>query len=217
MCECKQKKGAVQAVIAFPVGQRVSKNTTYMCFGCGYWDRARCMCSPLHVCLCGKKTNQWLWPLLIWLLPYPAEICVPVSLSVSDLSAGLTDCEPVFQESCWRVKWQIGQQQLWRGRWKRAGREKGRQTEGERVREGVRQRAWVRQRQTKCKYTESVCVYIYTHSHRGRLSAEHTDPRGERQKRLLRRSDWQNAEEEKCVIWWIWMVCMRFHSMLTCV
>lgn len=38
-------------------------------------------------------------------------------------------------------------------------------------------------------YRECVCVYIYTHSHRGRLSAEHTDPRGERQKRLLRRSD----------------------------
>lgn len=36
MCEGKQKKGAVQAVIAFPVGQHVSKNTTYMCFGCGY-------------------------------------------------------------------------------------------------------------------------------------------------------------------------------------
>lgn len=179
MCACKQKKGAVQAVIAFPVGQRVSKNTTYMCFGCGYWDRARCMCSPLHVCLCGKQTSG----------------CGPSSFGSSPT---LLKYVYLYLSVCqiWARVWQTVNRCFRKVVDRSSGKldnsscgEAGEKEQGERREGKQRGRGWEREwdrepgsdrdRQSASIQRVCVCIYIYTHSHRGRLSAEHTVPRGE--------------------------------------
>lgn len=192
----------VKEVTAFPGGQCGRAQRTCVLL----WLQRLKLLLHVFVCACvGNKpaeSDGWLWPLLIWLLPPPPSwnVCTCMCQCVR-LPVCLTACGPVIQESCWQVKWQIGKQRLWRGRWKRAGRQRG----------GGEQRG----APTGCEtgslgQTEKVQVYrVYIERETETDSRAHISQRREA-KRLLRRSDWQNAEEEKSVIWWIWMVCCLF-------